>query len=279
MLTPVRVLLGELRFEVWLELLRRRERRALLRLGAAAAELTPSRDPAVRQHLDRIRAADLRRAELRNAVTSSLQADRTDYPAVSTLVRPLVVLRGLCSRAILRHQMAAILRELAPAHQALAETLLRNEEAGTRLPAQLAGAVLTIRAQLDTVSRARSERIARFGGSRLPEWFPRLGGEARELGRSVWLQLRPTVLPRFPALIGLAVGWWLAETYTSSHLKSVLHSLGIGGGGRKVVSGETYRAMIFWLPILAAGLCAYLAERAKFLIQRRYLPENETPSI
>ena len=87
----------------------------------------------------------------------------------------------------------------------------------------------------------------------------------------MWLQLRPNILPRFPALIGLAVGWWIADTYTSSHFKSVLHSLGIGGG-KRVVSGETYRTMLFWFPILAAGLCAYVADRAKLLIQHRYVP-------
>ena len=276
MLTPVRAMASELRFDVRLGLLRRRERRALLRLGAAAAEFASLRDPTVRQHLDQIGAATLRMGELRKAIASSLQADRTDYPAVSPLVRPLVVLRGLCARAILRHQIKVIVRELSPAHQTLAETLLRNEEARTRLPAPLAGAVLAIRAELHTVSRARADRLARLGGPVLPAWFPRLGREARELVRSVWLQLRPNVLPRFPALIGLAVGWWLAETYTSSHLKSVLHSLGIGSGGRKVVSGDTYRAMSFWLPIMAAGLCAYLADRARLLIHRRYLPENET---
>jgi hypothetical protein len=38
-----------------------------------------------------------------------------------------------------------------------------------------------------------------------------------------------------------------------------------------VVSGDTYRAMLFWLPILTAGICAYLADKAKLVIGRRYL--------
>jgi hypothetical protein len=272
-------MLSELGFDLRLELLRRRERRALVRLGAAAADVDLPRDPHVRELIELITAANLRMAELRKAIASSLQDDRTDYPAVSPLVRPVVVLRGLCVRAILRHQMAAIVRRLLPTRERLAKALLQNEEGRTRLPAPLAGAVLSIRRDLDTISAERADRLAPFGGSTLPKWFPHLGSEARELGRSLWLQLRPNVWPRLPAVIGLAVGWWVADTYTSSHLKSVLHSLGIGNGGRRVVSGDTYRSMIFWLPILAAGLCAYLADRAKLLIQRRYIPEAKRPSI
>ncbi|HEX6668420.1 MAG TPA: hypothetical protein VF061_02610, partial [Gemmatimonadales bacterium] len=61
--------------------------------------------------------------------------------------------------------------------------------------------------------------------------------------------------------VGLCVGWWIANTYTDSHLRSGLRSLGIGSGGTRVVSSSTYEAMTFWLPLLAAALCAYLGER------------------
>jgi hypothetical protein len=59
----------------------------------------------------------------------------------------------------------------------------------------------------------------------------------------------------------MAVGWWIADTYTDSHVRSVLRSVGIGSGGTRVVSGSTYKALSFWLPLLAAALCAYLGER------------------
>ena len=101
-------------------------------------------------------------------------------------------------------------------------------------------------------------------------WFPHLGRESTVLGRALWLQLKPTFLPRSSALVGLAVGWWLANTYTDSHFRTVMHSLGLGNGGKRVVGGETYQAMMFWLPVLAAAGFAYLADRAHFLIQRRY---------
>jgi hypothetical protein len=41
------------------------------------------------------------------------------------------------------------------------------------------------------------------------------------LGRSVLIQLRSHLLPTAPAIAGLAVGWWIANTYTDSHLRSV----------------------------------------------------------
>ena len=66
---------------------------------------------------------------------------------------------------------------------------------------------------------------------------------------------------RAPALAGLTVGWWIANTYTDSRWKSLARSVGIGSGGTTVVSGDTYRAMRFWLPLLAAAVCAYAGER------------------
>jgi hypothetical protein len=41
----------------------------------------------------------------------------------------------------------------------------------------------------------------------------------------------------------------------------VLRSVGVVSGGTHVVSESTYKAMSFWLPLLAAAVCAYLGER------------------
>jgi hypothetical protein len=68
-------------------------------------------------------------------------------------------------------------------------------------------------------------------------------------------------MPKAPALAGMAVGWWIASTYTDSHAKSILRSVGIGHGGTHVVSGSTYKAMHYGLPLLAAAMCAYAAGR------------------
>jgi hypothetical protein len=71
----------------------------------------------------------------------------------------------------------------------------------------------------------------------------------------------------------MAVGWWIANTYTDSHVRSALRSVGIGSGGTHVVSGSTFKAMSFWLPLLAAAVCAYLGERiVRYYRARRARP-------
>ncbi len=40
-----------------------------------------------------------------------------------------------------------------------------------------------------------------------------------------------------------------------------MNTVGLGRGGTHVVSGTTLKAMNFWLPILAAAICAYLGDR------------------
>ncbi len=121
--------------------------------------------------------------------------------------------------------------------------------------------VAAIRSQLATVTAERERWVAPYGGRALPDWTARAGTEAVGFGRAVLIQLRSHILPKAPALAGLAVGWWIANTYTDSHLRSALRSLGIGSGGTRVVSSSSYEAMTFWLPLLAAALCAYLGER------------------
>jgi len=74
------------------------------------------------------------------------------------------------------------------------------------------------------------------------------------------------------ALAGLAAGWWVTHTYTTSRPRALLRSLGIGSGGTQVISAETYERMRFWLPILAAAVCAYLGDRIARWIRQRYRP-------
>jgi hypothetical protein len=93
------------------------------------------------------------------------------------------------------------------------------------------------------------------------DWSGKAGAEAMAFGRAVWQQLRAHLVPKAPAVAGMLMGWWIANTYTDSHLRSALRSLGLGSGGTRVVSGSTYRAMSFWLPLLTAALCAYVGER------------------
>lgn len=269
-LRRLRTAIGELWFDVRLQALRRREREALIRLGAAAASSGVKESGELKRLLVQVRDGKLRLDELRRAISASLEADRTDFLAASRWMQPVVVLRGISSRAVLRHQIALSRRSLMTPHEALGSAMAQDGKAGADLPEEFVSAVVKARWKLRSVSDERSRQLAPYGGSALPKWFPSLGSETKALGLALWMQLKPHILPRSPAVVGLAIGWWVATTYTDSHFRSVLNSLGIGGGGRRVVAGETYRAMAFWLPILGAALCAYLADRARFLVHRRY---------
>jgi len=173
-------------------------------------------------------------AALEAEAERSRQADRADWTEVALWMLPVVALRGLATRAVLRHRIGRGHHDLRERYEALG----RGELLDAGLPDHGPG----------------------FPGP------PHLAHskaqvEAARFGRAFWTQLRPAILPKAPALAGLAVGWWIANSYTDSRWKSHARSLGIGSGGTTVVSGETYRAMHFWLPLLAAALCAYLGDR------------------
>lgn len=264
----VGAILNELRLDLREQNARRQELKALLRLGQAAAAYGPGDLDLARLYTE-VRTGENKLDRFRSAMRDSLEADKRDYTASARWMRPVVVLRGVCDRAILRHQMVAGRRALAAPEAAIGVAVATRTTAFARHPDEVK-AVADARAILRAVTEERKRRLAPFGGSALPSWFPHLGRESSVFGRALWLQLKPTILPRGSAVVGLAVGWWLANTYTDSHVRSALHSLGIGSGGKRVVSGDTYQAMTFWLPLLAAAVFAYLADRAHYLVQRRY---------
>ena len=169
------------------------------------------------------------------------EADRADSALVDAWVLPVVAARGLAARAVLRHRIWQGHRELAGRYEALG----RAARAGAALP-----------------PAPEPERPAVLKAP--------AGAEAARFGRAFWAQLRPALLPKAPALAGLAVGWWIANTYTDSRWKSLARSVGIGSGGTHLVSSETYRAMSFWLPLVAAALCAYLGDRIAVAIRERH---------
>ena len=148
------------------------------------------------------------------------------------------MLRGLCDRALLHYQLRRYRREMGLCHEALGRAALRNSVEGVRLEPP---------APAFRIHRTRLVRVAKH--------------EGRALGTAVLQQLRGALLPRASALAGLAAGWWVASTYTDSHLRSIMNTVGLGRGGTHVVSGSTYKAMSFWFPILAAAICAYLGDR------------------
>ncbi|MEO7138416.1 MAG: hypothetical protein ABI037_11925 [Gemmatimonadales bacterium] len=264
----VDAILNELRLDLREQSARRVELKALLRLGQAAAASGPGDLDIARLHAE-VGKGEHKLDTLRSALVESLEADKADYATTSRWMRPVVVLRGICARAILRHHMVSERRALAAPRVAIGVAVAHRPAAFAR-HAEEVKAVADARAMLRAVLEQRKRKLEPFGGSALPTWFPHLGRESTVLGRALWVQIRPTILPRGSALAGLAVGWWLANTYTDSHFRSAMHSLGLGGGGKRVVSGDTYQAMMFWLPLLAAAVFAYLADRAHHLVQRRY---------
>ncbi|HEU5154042.1 MAG TPA: hypothetical protein VFU03_04895 [Gemmatimonadales bacterium] len=233
----------------------RRERDELARAGEALADFR-ERDPLVgaEQLPEAVRLLRRRVDALTEALAHSLEADRVDYANVSPAMRPLVILRGLCTRAILRNQRERCRRDLRPFYEEMAAGSKRSEK---------------------VVAKPRSSAVRAEG---VPvAWNGRLADEAKLLGRALKRQLRDRLFPRLPALAGLAAGWWVANTYTDSHWKSALRSVGLGDGGTHVVSGEMYRLLVLGLPILSAAVCAYLGDRVAHFVRSRYAPLAPPP--
>ena len=235
-LTSLRLLPSDLRREMDRRQAVAREREAFRRTGArlALSEAGPSEaQTRLREEVRRASSALEALATERRAVA---QAEARDLRRVAWWVRPAVVVRAFASRVVLQDEQRRTRRALDHAHEALGRT------------AALGGAGLSTLASGPT-------------GEPGPEWADRTQREVRGLGLAVWEQLRGHLFPKLPALAGMAVGWWIANTYTDSRVRSVLRTVGIGSGGTHVVSGSTYRAMSFWLPLLTAALCAYAGER------------------
>jgi len=121
--------------------------------------------------------------------------------------------------------------------------------------------VQAIRTELASAASERERRIAELDARPLPAWMERARGEGKHFGGALWTQLRSQLMPKAPALAGMAMGWWITSRYTDSHARSILRSVGIGHGGTHVVSGSMYKAMQFGLPLLAAAVCAYVGGR------------------
>jgi hypothetical protein len=263
MLPRLRAQLHEVRLDLHGHWLRRQERAALRRLGEDIAGGPGNDDAELRAILTRIADARRELGALAEDRAASLEADRADLRRVATWMRPIVIARGLCARAVLYHRGAAVHRKLAPLHEAAGAVAA---ERGLRVKRR---EVVEARAGLDRLAAEREQQVGSFGGSAHPAWVRQVGSESAGLMHAVVTQLRSTLVPKAPALVGMAVGWWIANTYTDSHFRSALRSVGIGHGGTHVVSGSIYKAMNFWLPLLAAAVCAYLGDRIAQYHRRR----------
>lgn len=219
----------------------RKERSALRLLGES---LPPSPEIAVQD--DRIAGYD-------RALADSLARDRADYAAVAVWARLLVVLRGLFDRAVLRALRRRALQDRALACERLGAASLGSAQGAAAESARSAH-------QAAEQSRARLNPL------------PAAVREAQHFSTFLWKEARGQLVPRVPALAGLLVGWWIAQTFTDSQLAATLHSWGFGSGPRRAVRSETLQAMKFWLPLLAAALSSYAGSRLAALIRSRYSP-------
>jgi hypothetical protein len=218
---------------------RREARRALGQLGAS---LPPSA---------RVASLDARIDDLERAIPLSLERDRADWAEAPAWARWLVMVRGIADRAALRAMRHRKTRERAAARVELALASLETAEGETARQA-----------------READQRAAQSEAALQP--LPVAISEVQHLVRAVVKEARNQLVPRLPALVGLLVGWWIAQTFTDSELTARLHSWGLGSGPRHAVGGDTLRAMSFWLPLAAAAACSYLGTRLSALIQARY---------
>jgi hypothetical protein len=92
----------------------------------------------------------------------------------------------------------------------------------------------------------------------------RLRAEGRRLGQDLVDRLRAWLTPRAPALVAMALGWWIARRYTESHVGTILASVGLSlkRSGPHLVSASTDTLLItYGVPLVAGVICAKLGHR------------------
>jgi hypothetical protein len=113
------------RLEIRTRRARRTERAALARAGellaASRHRLPAGACQSLLGEIQRVRR-ELEAHSL--SLAGSIEVDRADYGSVGSWMRPLVVVRGLCARAVLRHQVSRVKRELKPLYQSLGAAAL-----------------------------------------------------------------------------------------------------------------------------------------------------------
>jgi hypothetical protein len=253
---------------------RRAERVSLRILGGALAG-----SAAVGRLVDEARSRGHAEDHLQTALRASHEEDRADFATASGRARPFVIVRGVAARAVLRDRLRAARRAREEARERLGKAALDGSTNVSREPfvADAFVRARDARADLSALVAERAALLAPFGGSAWPDWMHGAGREIFGLAGAFLRVLRSQFVPRFPAAVGLAAGWWVAATFTDSQLVATLHSWGIGQGPRWAVSSETFEAMRFWFPVAAAAVCAYLGNRFGARIRARYAPPALEP--
>ena len=255
--------------------LRPRHTSALIEAGDAIVRARPGNvDERASKLLETASARHRLLEQLAEEMGQSLAADRSDYARASRWARPLVVLRGVIARIVLRDALRRTRRELKSASQALAAHAFDGDVRPLlgSIPAALADEIAAMRAESARLTRERNQLVAPFGGAALPRILHWVGKEFVLFFSITSRELKNRLLPRLPALVGLFVGWWIPRTFTNSHTPGFLRLLGFGKSGKHYLPPNTFRTVSFWLPLVASVVCAYLAIRIGVLIRNRYAP-------
>lgn len=97
--------------------------------------------------------------------------------------------------------------------------------------------------------------------------------ESRELlyfiNRQVFNQI-----PSVSAIGGILIGAWVSSTFTTSQIKGTLASLGLIKGASHVVSSAKYRFLSIFLPVLAAGITAFVIQKTLKAYREKQLEMN-----
>jgi hypothetical protein len=269
------------RLSLEMERASRREAGLLERLGeAASAAVASSPRTDVQGALAEAARLGAQLQTVQAGLGASLAQDRSDYPLASPWAKPVVVLRGLLARVVLRDRARRIGAARRPLHRLLGSAWLEGTlQAGNGNPrpeaAALARAIGEQRRQRAAAEAERADLLEPFGGQALPEWAHAAQRECSAVLAAALKEARAALVPRLPSLAGLAAGWWVTHAYTASRWDRFLDGIGLRQGGPKVVSAETYQRLHFWLPLIAAALCAYLCARLATAVRNRYSPPSD----
>jgi len=254
---------------------RRAERSALRVLGGALAG-----SAAVGRLVDEVRRSGHAEDHLRTAMRASLEEDRADYAGASLRARPFVVLRGVAARAVLRDRLRAARRAREETRERLGKAALDGAVNVSREPfvADALVRAREARARLSALVARHTALVAPFGGSAWPDWMDGTVQGISGLGSGFVRLLRNQLVPRLPALAGLAAGWWAGGRVIDSDLVETLRFWASAHGQRWVVAPDTFEAVRFWFPVAAAAICAVVADRFTARIRARYAPRAVEPA-
>jgi hypothetical protein len=204
-------------------------------------------------------------AEWKRRLEHSMEQDRADYAIATPFGRWLVVLRGVFDRVVVRDRVRYTERELARHKSALGRISLawNDPNVARRMPAFAVGDAKSAREEIEACEAERRAFVAPYGGEPWPAGLR----ELRSLGRFLRRELRSKLIPRAPAVAGLAVGWWLGHEFSDSWKHGMLARFGFG---KSYMPPEKLEMLRTWLPLIAAAFCGYFGAFVSGRVHRRY---------